>query len=385
MVYRLIGRYLPILFIPVLVIACVNVLACHFLRFHRIIAGKIYAYPGIRQYLDLVCRATGEQSPIEHADRPEDRELLISTADEFADAKERVKTVVKGQDDAIDIVLTRLQETISLRRRRASGVAVQPPLGAFLLAGPDGIGKKYFARAVAKLIYRRAGTQLISVPLLGSDPTGALFGSANSPSELLHAVRRNPFQVVLIEHIDSASDDLGSRLGELIAEGAAYDAHSKRTVSFQHTIVFLTISKGFAGLTALAEKSLAKKAWHRQAIEVLSTESSLDPKILGGLTEVVLCPPPSDMVRAEVIAMLMKREAAKYNIDLNWIDPEIIVAEVGLLQSDTGFGLLPSRVQKLLHEPLVAAANQGRNEMSLRRRARTPPPNTMPQHHEQSQ
>ncbi|MCA9259565.1 MAG: hypothetical protein KDA61_10220, partial [Planctomycetales bacterium] len=75
-------------------------------------------------------------------------------------------------------------------------------------------------------------------------------------------------------------------------------------------------------------------------------------------------------VKAEVVALLMKKECSDHGIELSNVDPEILAMQVIQLDDASGFRLAPQRVKKLLRKPLVAAALERPPSLSLR--VRTP-------------
>ena len=52
----------------------------------------------------------------------------------------------------IDTVLSRIYENQTLGRARR-GTRAGSPLASFLLVGPEGVGKRYLMRVIAKLLY----------------------------------------------------------------------------------------------------------------------------------------------------------------------------------------------------------------------------------------
>ena len=91
---------------------------------------------------------------------------------------------------------------------------------------------------------------------------------------------------------------------------------------------------------------------------------------LSAVTDICYCEPPTDRVKAEVVALLMKKECRDHGIELSNVDPEILATQVIQLDDASGFRLAPQRVKKLLRKPLVAAAPERPPSLSLR--VRTP-------------
>jgi len=366
LVFGLICSFSRLGFGVVVLAFCLNTATCWALQFQRPVLGRVYPRPGIKHYLDVICRVTGVQPPVEHNASGQDGELLLTKPDDYADGAERVKQVVRGQDDVIDIVLRRLCETVMLRQKRKDVAGNLPPLGSFLLCGKDGVGKRYLARVLAKLLFRNAGITLYECDKLAEDAVAQLLGAKGSPGHLIDSVRRQPFQVIVFERCDAAPAGLLHQLQSIMQGGSYVDPNSGRNVAFLHCVFVFTTAKCQDSLASLAAKGLADKAWHQQAIEVVSSETALDASLLTTLTEIIRCADPSDLVKAEVIAMLMQKEASAYDITLTHVDPEILASEVAHIHDSTGFGLLPDRIKKVLHQPLLAATQQERKTMALR-------------------
>jgi hypothetical protein len=121
---------------------------------------------------------------------------------------------------------------------------------------------------------------------------------------------------------------------------------------------------------ALAGAGLGEAVFHQRAIELIGEETQIDHGLLNAVTDVCFCASPSDSVKAEVVALLMKKECRDHGIELSNVDPEILATQVIQLDDASGFRLAPQRVKKLLRKPLVAAAPERPPSLSLR--VRTP-------------
>ena len=123
-------------------------------------------------------------------------------------------------------------------------------------------------------------------------------------------------------------------------------------------------------MEALASAGLGEAIFHQRAIEVLLEETQIDHGLVSAVTDICYCAPPTDRVKAEVVALLMKKECSDHGIELSNVDPEILATQVIQLDDASGFRLAPQRVRKLLRKPLVAAAPERPPSLSLR--VRTP-------------
>jgi hypothetical protein len=317
--------------------------------------------------LDWVCWCTGDQPPVAATSDKSGRELLLRSAEDFRIAAYRAKQIVRGHDQVIDSLLARTEEAVTLRARRRDQTA-QPPLASFLLVGGEGVGKRYLARVAAKLLYRDGAVLAFECDRTTS---GMLIGSKGAPGELIESVRRQPFQMIIFEGVHAAPPDVIQILSTILTRGAYRSPNSQKALSFQNTTVVMTTTKAVSVMEALEMESLSDEIWRERAIDVLVSETLIDQTVLHSVSDVLYCHWPSDEVKAEVVAMLMKKEARAHGVTLSRIDPEILVAQVLQINDSTGFALVPQRVKTLLRKPLVAATQHNRDLLSLR--VRRPP------------
>ena len=154
--FRLLGRVHPILAVVVVVIAGCNVLAVWIIRHEAAIAAAIYGKPFLRQYLKCLCWCTGDQPPLGDASDKSGSELLLRSEKDFRIAAYRAKQIVRGHDDVIDRLFSRIHEALTLRTRRRDR-STQPPLASFLLVGGPRGGKAIpFARRGQAALSRMA-------------------------------------------------------------------------------------------------------------------------------------------------------------------------------------------------------------------------------------
>jgi len=361
--YRFLAQVHAALAVIVMLVAVVNLLAAWVTRHEPKLFAALHAKPVVKPYLNVVCWCMGEQTGGRDPDRPStaDSELLLKTAQDFQVAGFRAKQIVRGHDDIIDRLLKRIHETLTLRSRRNAGSG--QPLSSFLLIGPDGIGKQYLSRVISKLLYRSRGTLVFECDRV---TVQRLIGSKATPGELLEALKRLPFQLIVLERIDRAAPDMLQMISTILTQGNCSAGGSEQTVSFANATVVMTAAKGWSLLQSLNVKLLSESAWHRRAVEVLSSETTIDAECLNALSDIVLCKSPEDVVKAEVVAMLMKKEAAAHGVSLSNIEPEILMSQIVQIPDDGGFSLVPERVKRLLRRPLLAATQAEQESLSLR-------------------
>ena len=159
--------------------------------------------------------------------------------------EERLHERVVGQDEAIAAV------SDAVRRARAGLKDPRRPIGSFLFLGPTGVGKTELARALAAFLFddEHAMTRIdmseymekFSVSRLVGAPPG--YVGYDEGGQLTEAVRRRPYQVVLLDEIEKAHPDVFNVLLQVLDDGRLTDGQG-RTVDFKNTLVIMTSNVG---------------------------------------------------------------------------------------------------------------------------------------------
>lgn len=167
------------------------------------------------------------------------------TTEEILSLGDRVGEIVVGQDPAILKVIKAIQ--------RASAGLRDPsqPIGSFLLTGPTGVGKTYFAKVLASELTgseanlirvdcseyqaRHEVSKLIGAPhgYIGFDQGGVL----------TNAIESRPFSVVLFDEIEKAHDTVFNLLLQVMDEGML-TANVGTKHSFAQTVILMTSNLG---------------------------------------------------------------------------------------------------------------------------------------------
>tara|TARA_Y100001956_G_C4127480_1_gene191117 strand:- start:2793 stop:5063 length:2271 start_codon:yes stop_codon:yes gene_type:complete len=171
-------------------------------------------------------------------------EKSVSSSDKeiLQNLDEKMKMLVFGQDDAIDV----LSEAIKLSR--AGLGAENKPVGSFLFAGPTGVGKTEVTVQLSKLMgiellrfdmseygERHSVSRLIGAPpgYVGYDQGGLL----------TDAVIKNPHAVVLLDEIEKAHPDIFNLLLQVMDNGTLTD-NNGRKADFRNVILVMTTNAG---------------------------------------------------------------------------------------------------------------------------------------------
>ncbi len=151
---------------------------------------------------------------------------------------------VFGQDSAIEQVAS------AMKLARAGLREPQKPIGAFLFAGPTGVGKTEVAKQLASTLgiemlrfdmseymERHTVSRLIGAPpgYVGHDQGGLL----------TDAVDQHPHAVVLLDEIEKAHPDVYNILLQVMDNGVLTDAVGKK-VDFRNVVLIMTTNAGAA-------------------------------------------------------------------------------------------------------------------------------------------
>src|SRR5579862_1023245 len=171
-----------------------------------------------------------------------ERTVSASDRERLQNLEDELKQVVYGQDAALQAV----SRAIKLAR---SGLShPDKPVGAFLFAGPTGVGKTEVARQLAKVMgieflrfdmseymERHTVSRLIGAPpgYVGFDQGGLL----------TDAINKTPHCVLLLDEIEKAHPDLFNILLQVMDHATLTD-NNGRKADFRNVILVMTTNAG---------------------------------------------------------------------------------------------------------------------------------------------
>ena len=139
----------------------------------------------------------------------------------------------------------------AVRRSRAGVADPDRPTGSFLFLGPTGVGKTELAKSLADFLFddERAIVRIDmseygekhSVSRLIGAPPG--YVGYDEGGQLTEAVRRRPYNVVLLDEVEKAHPEVFDILLQVLDDGRLTDGHG-RTVDFRNTLLILTSNLG---------------------------------------------------------------------------------------------------------------------------------------------
>jgi ATP-dependent Clp protease ATP-binding subunit ClpA len=171
-------------------------------------------------------------------------------AEVLRNLKETLERVVYGQDNAIQALSS------SIKLARAGLRDAEKPIGAYLFAGPTGVGKTEVARQLSASL----GVELIRFDmseymerhtvsrLIGAPPGYVGFDQGGL---LTDGVDQHPHCVLLLDEIEKAHPDLFNILLQIMDHGKLTD-HNGKQIDFRNVILIMTTNAGAADLAKQA-------------------------------------------------------------------------------------------------------------------------------------
>jgi ATP-dependent Clp protease ATP-binding subunit ClpC len=306
------------------------------------IAGEINAYGPLRAAVTVdVADVAQVVSMISGIDVSA---VTTTEAGHLLDLEALLARRVIGQDHALHALAK------AVRRRRA-GVADPSRPASFIFAGPTGVGKTEAAKALAEALF---GTDeaLMTIDmseyseehtvarLIGAPPGYVGF---DEPGMLTEPVRRNPYQVLLLDELEKAHPKVFDVLLQLLEEGRVTDA-AGRVVDFSHTIVIATTNAGAREATksGVGFASGGSDTLHTTVERAL--RELLRPELLNRIDETVifdrLAPEVLHAITAKFVAQVVARAA---DAGLHVVVTDAAITELTRAGYDPAFGARPLR------------------------------------------
>ena len=271
--------------------------------------------------------------------------------------EERLHERVVGQDKAIEAV------SDAVRRARAGLKDPRRPIGSFIFLGPTGVGKTETARALAQFLFddEQALTRIDMSEYMEKYAVSRLIGAPpgyvgyEEGGQLTEAVRRRPYQVILLDEIEKAHPDVFNVLLQVLDDGRLTDGQG-RTVSFKDSVVIMTSNVGSQLLGNDFDE-----ASERAVMDAL--RATFRPEFLNRIDEVIVFHSLDDAALGRIVDLLVADLAARLaEHDLVLELTPAARALVGREGNDPQYGARPLKraIQRLIENPLARSLLEGR-------------------------
>ena len=193
--------------------------------------------------------------------------VTTSHRDIMKNLERNLKMVVFGQDKAIESLAT------AIKMARSGLGNPEQPIGAFLLAGPTGVGKTEISKQLANAM----GIQLIRFDmseymerhtvsrLIGAPPGYVGFDQGGL---LTDEVTKHPHCVLLLDEMEKAHPDVFNLMLQVMDHGTLTDTNG-RHVDFRNVIIIMTTNAG-ADRISRASVGFTQQDHTSDALEVIN-------------------------------------------------------------------------------------------------------------------
>jgi len=181
--------------------------------------------------------------------------------------------------------------------------------------------------------------------------------------QLTEAIRRRPYQVVLLDEIEKAHPDVFNVLLQVLDDGRLTDGQG-RTVNFKNALVIMTSNIGSQVIAASGVRPGDTEAYETMKRQVTdSLREHFRPEFLNRVDEVIVFHALTDADLAAIVELLLadlQRRLATQDIALALTPAaRALIAREG---TDPTFGARPLKrtIQRLVENPLARALIEGR-------------------------
>lgn len=226
--------------------------------------------------------------------------MLEDERNKFARMEERIHTRYVNQEEAVRAICD------AIRRSRAGLKDPKRPIGSFLFLGPTGVGKTELAKTLAWFLFDSEDALLRidmseymerhSVARLIGAPPG--YVGYEEGGQLTEAVRRRPYQVILLDEIEKAHPEVFNLLLQVLDDGRLTDGQG-RTVDFKNTVVIMTSN---IGTEVIMER---EKIQPDELISLLS--KYMRPELINRIDEIVVFKKLKKEDMKKIVELQLKR------------------------------------------------------------------------------
>jgi ATP-dependent Clp protease ATP-binding subunit ClpC len=262
-------------------------------------------------------------------------------------------------------------------KKSAAGLRHARPLGSFLLLGPTGVGKTETAKAVAEVLFGStdAMTRLDLSEFAEPHALARLIGAPpgyvghEAGGQLTEAVKRRPYQVVLLDEIEKAHPEVMLSFLQVLDEGRLTDGRGRK-IDFTNVVVVMTSNLGARAIAA--ERRGSAVGFARESspdvrrlsgVALDAAKKHLPLELYGRIDEVLFFAPLERGEVAVVAERMLDRLAAAMAVRGVRLEIEAGVVEAildaGGFDAELGARPLRRTIARLVEAPLADLILEG--------------------------
>ncbi|MEK6775209.1 MAG: ATP-dependent Clp protease ATP-binding subunit ClpA [Bdellovibrionota bacterium] len=234
---------------------------------------------------------------------------------QLKDLDKKLKTLIFGQNEAIDRVVA------SLKMARTGMSRAQKPIGCFIFAGPTGVGKTEVCKQLAQvqgLPFQRFDMseymEKHAVARLIGAPPG--YVGYESGGLLTEAINKTPYCVLLLDEVEKAHSDILNSLLQVMDAGRLTDGQG-RVADFKNVILIMTTN---AGALEVSRGNIGLVDDAKSHISLEALKKSFAPEFLNRLDAIVHFKDLSEETLLQVVGKFvdeLKMNLTLKNVELN--------------------------------------------------------------------
>lgn len=229
-------------------------------------------------------------------------------------------------------------------------------LGSYLLVGPTGTGKSFFAQLLAEGLYGRGS--LITIAMNQDGLRGEKIIEI-----ILTALKKNPHRVILLDEVDKAPQNVHSSLYHFLESGQLMDPQTGEWFHCPGLVIIATTNAG------THSDEVGEEAAKNQygLLDHLAAHSSLDKAFLARFEGLYWFGRMTPMEIAQIGLMQVMSYYRQHGVEVSYLCPEAVVDIVKENQRFRDFGVR-QLIQVVRHksDPIIAQAkNNGWREVDI--------------------
>lgn len=312
---------------------------------------EVGSYVKLRK-TDLTVSLADVQTVVSKLSGVPTQELGQDDLKSLKDLDKKLKAVVFGQDEAIEVLVR------SIKFARSGLETREKPWGAYLFAGPTGVGKTEVCKQLSRILgihYQRFDMseymEKHAVSRLVGAPPG--YVGYEQGGQLTEVINKHPYSLILLDEIEKAHADIYNILLQIMDGGRLTDGNG-RTVDFKNCLVVMTSNAG-ASEVARGKIGIANKD-DRQSVSEEAIKRTFTPEFINRLDQIVYFNSLTfDLIKRVVEKFLadLRLNLAQKNVNLQYTDQVVdYLAEKGF---DPVYGARPiaRKIDQLVKAQLV--------------------------------